>query len=157
MIPAGIRSQRYRIVTAMKAPLPRPRTMTASGRRQQSDDSTAPTHAVTPEPTAPSLMVSADKLRGSDQQTNDHATYGLLRLLGGERPVLEGQPVGPTTARNRASGLSVLGERHDFVAVRTAHPVRQGRRPATAFLANPEGMAGAIRALHQVSRSDALR
>src|SRR5439155_27252716 len=40
----------------MNAPLPSPRTMTASGRRQQSDDSRAPAHAAGPAPTEPGLI-----------------------------------------------------------------------------------------------------
>src|SRR5213592_4169925 len=81
MIPAGISSQRYRIVTAMNAPLPRPRMMTASGSKQQSDDSRAPSHAVTPGPTALALMAPSGMPRGSDRS----ATRQTRRVLATQR------------------------------------------------------------------------
>src|SRR3990172_31992 len=56
--PVGMRIHRYCIVTAMNAPLPSPKTITASGRRQQSDDSPAPTQAARPAPIEPSLIAS---------------------------------------------------------------------------------------------------
>src|SRR5262249_54926201 len=59
MIPAGTRSQRYRIVVAMNAPLPSPSRITVRGRRQQSDASAAPTHATTPAPSVVTLITSS--------------------------------------------------------------------------------------------------
>jgi len=59
IIPAGISSQRYGIVVAINAPLPSPRTITASGSKQQRDESAAPSHATTPAPSAPSLVGSS--------------------------------------------------------------------------------------------------
>src|SRR5437899_11308495 len=112
MIPAGTSSQRYCIVVAMNAPLPSPSTITARGRRQHSEASAAPTHATKPAVTAASLMVS------------------LLRFFCGVRPVLKGQTVRATAASNRVSGLHVVGECDDLIALGATDPVggRQDRK-----------------------------
>src|SRR5713101_1585479 len=134
MIPAGTSSQRYCIVVAMNAPLPSPRTITARGRRQQSEASAAPTHATKPAVSAASLMVS------------------LLRFFCGVRPVLERQTVCAAAASNRISRLHVVGECHYLIALGAAHPVGERRGPATGVFVNAQGVPPAVRTLHQVAR-----
>jgi hypothetical protein len=56
MVIAALAFIGYAMVTAMKAPLPRPRTMTFRGKRQQSDDNRAPAQAAAPAPSEPSFM-----------------------------------------------------------------------------------------------------
>src|SRR5438445_5003985 len=63
--PAEIRIHRSCMVPAMKAPLPRPRTMMVSGRRQQSDERAAPIHAATPAPMGASLILLSSDVRPS--------------------------------------------------------------------------------------------
>jgi len=77
-----------------------------------------------------------------------------LQFLGGKRSELERELVGLTAARHRVAGLDVLGKRDDLVALRAAHAIREGRRPAIVLLSNAEGMTGAVRALHEISGSD---
>src|SRR5712692_11447435 len=118
----------------MNAPLPSPRTITARGRRQQSEAIAAPTHATKPAVSAASLMVS------------------LLRSFCGVRPVLERQTVCAAAASNRISRLHVVGECHYLIALGAAHPVGERRGPATGVFVNAQGLPRAVRTLHQVAR-----
>jgi hypothetical protein len=144
-MPVGMRNQRYRMVTAMNAPLPRPSRITPSGSRQHREDNAAPTHAVTPAVTGPSLIASS---AGAPVERDRER---VLNLLHGECPVVEGESVGSTAARDHFSGFGILRQRHDVIAVRTAHAVSQCRGPATAVFSNTDRMPGAVRALHQIS------
>src|SRR5437870_12286354 len=109
----------------MNAPLPRPSTIIASGSRQQSEEKAAPSHAAAPAPTDPSLIASPGPRRARDpraplrsprRQPRDRAPW-LLHFLGGERAVLERQPVALTAALDEVSRLRGIGERQQFVAV----------------------------------------
>src|SRR5262245_19856880 len=147
-IPAGIRSHRYRIVTAMKAPLPSPRAIIASGSRQQSEESAAPTHATRPAPIVAVFTVFA--LMPCANHRSRHM-MDLLRLFGGERSVLVAEAVLPPAARDRIARLRGFGERHDVIAPGTAHAVRERRRPAGPVPLQTQRMAGAVRTLQKVA------
>src|SRR5262252_9190014 len=122
----------------MNAPLPSPSTITVKGRRQQSDASPAPTHATKPAVSAPAFISI------------------LLHLFRSERPVLERQPVRLAAASDGVSRRHVLGKRHNLVALGATDPVGEGRGPTTAVLPDAQGLPGAVRALHQVTRPRSL-
>src|SRR5438552_2029213 len=138
MMPAGTSSQRYCIVVAMNAPLPSPSTITARGRRQQSEASAAPPHATKPAVSAASLMAS------------------LLPVFCGVRPILERQTVRATAASNRVTGLHVVGKCDDLIARGATDPVGERRGPATGGFLNSQGVPRAVRTLHQVARPRSL-
>jgi hypothetical protein len=134
MIPAGTSNERYCIVVAMNAPVPSPRMITASGKRQHSEASAAPTHATKPAVSAACLMVSP------------------LRFFCGVRPVLERQMVRATAASNRVSWPHVVGECDDLIALGATGPMGEPRGPATGVFMNAQGVPRAARTLHQVPR-----
>src|SRR5262249_54144909 len=120
------------------APLPSPSTITVRGRRQQSVARAAPTQATTPAVSAASLMV-------------------FLLGFGRKRTVLEGQPVRLAAASNGVAGLHIVWQGDDLIAGGTTHAVSERRGPSARLFANPESVAGAVRALQQIARPRAVR
>src|SRR2546422_6551895 len=101
----------------MKAPLPRPRTMTASGRRQQSEDSKAPAHADSPAPIEPDFIVSSLRDPVAIERPPDEAgEYGEED---------EVQVTRPRTEADRTEGQyrdrRQAGEAHEGRADRAEH------------------------------------
>ena len=121
--------------------------MTASGRRQQSDESTAPAHAANPAPAEPSFIASSL----AQVRTTDHAPYAFLRVLCSERAVLERQPVWPTAALDQVSGLRGLGQHDGLFAGWARDLIRDCRRPFPLGFPQPEGMPGSIWAVDEVA------
>src|SRR5262249_46616240 len=78
-------------------------------------------------------------------------------FVGGERAVLERQPVDPAAASKGVSRLHAFRECPDLVALGATGPVGERRGPATVILANAQRLPRAIRALHQVARPRSRR
>ena len=120
--------------------------------------STRPVHA--PRPLAPSTSTAtgvgqayvraAPMMPSAKKRSRQHDP--LLELLGRKHSILEREPVALTAALDQVSGFGLFRQRELPLTVRTAHPVGQGREPAAPFIPEPEGMARAIRAVHEIAR-----
>src|SRR5262249_62202102 len=98
--------------TALRARLPSPGVMTASGSRQQSEESAAPTDATTPAPIVAGFTVFA--CLAEREPASGHIMY-LLRIFCGERSVLVAEPVLPPAAGDRIARLRIFGDRQDVI------------------------------------------
>ena len=119
----------------MNAPLPRRRTITASGSKQRRDARSAVIHAVMP---AVTVLITVDP---------------FLTPLSGKRSELERERVGSAAARHRIARLHALRQCDDRVAVRATHAVCESRRPAAIVLPHTERVPSTVRALDEVSGS----
>ena len=98
--------------------------------------------------TGPAARDGANDLDSEPAITQNQAP---LRLLCRECAVLEGEPVATPAAVNRIACLHVVGKRQYVIAGRAAYSIGERRRPSLAVPPQAKGVAGTVRALHEVS------
>src|SRR4029077_18787111 len=57
----------------------------------------------------------------------------------------------PAAAFDQVSGFDLFRERHRPLAVRTAHPIREGGNPLPFLLRDSKGVARTVRAVREIS------